>query len=317
MKNKESIWQKLGMHEWLLKQADTDTMYLDKKITTEDVFELIVSKFKESIAQMSFANRVVFFHEYVICFNSEDYKEFTENKKGIFGLIIHETIKECYAILDQYRKQGKVVEPSSNKWVFRFVSHPEYRRGDKSIIGKLLPGSMKKKEENLRVTFIPRQTGIGETFDVHNDILETFTFYSEGYFEVPFQMNYIKGEDLTSIVENEILGRLEAIIPDKDYIGKKIEYLIKSKEILVSGKDEESKDYHLFKIPTDWVNTPHLIIRFDEKESKFFVASFGEKTMLNENEMTRSDMNNIEWTHLPINSKLVLNGIVGINLFKS
>lgn len=317
MKPKESIWQKLGMHEWLLKQATSESAYKEKKITPDEVFGFLVNKFKESVSQLSFANRVVFYHEYVICFNVEDYKEFTENKKGIFGLITHETIKEFYSILDQYRQQGKTVEPSSNKWVFRFVSHPEYRKGDKSIIGKLLPGGIKKKEENLRVTFIPRQTGIGETFDVHDDILESFTFYSDGYYEVPFQMKYNKGDELTATVEKEIFGRLEAIIPDKEYIGKKVEYLIKSEEVLVSGKDEESNQLNLFKIPSEWVNNPHLKIKFKAEEKKFFVASFGEKTMLNENEMVMSDINNIVWTELPINSKMVLNGIVGINLFKS
>jgi hypothetical protein len=73
---------------------------------------------------------------------------------------------------------------------FPFVSHPDYARGDKSFIGNLLPGSNQQKEENLRVTFIPRQTGIAQTFDINPDILEGFTFYSEGYYEVPYQDNF-------------------------------------------------------------------------------------------------------------------------------
>ena len=317
MKPKESIWQKLGMHEWLLKQAATEQVYKEISLTPEDVFGYIVDKFRESISQMSFANRIVFYHEYIVCFNTEDYKEFTENKKGLFGLIIHETLNEFYKILHAYRQEGKTVEPSSNKWVFRFVSHPEYRRGDKSIIGKLLPGGLQKNEENLRVTFIPRQTGIAQNFDVHDDILQSFTFYSDGYYEVPFQFNLTIADDPIASGQKNIIGRLEAIVPDKEYVGKKIEYFIKNDEIFVSGKDDESKDANLFKIPSDWVNSPHLRIRFNAVDNKFFVASFGEKTMLNENEILSSDSTNIVWTELPINSRMVLNGIVGINLFKS
>ena len=73
-------------------------------------------------------------------------------------------------------EEGKTVEPSSSKWVFRFVSHPDYARGDKSFIGKLLPGQTAQKEENLRVTFIPRQTGIAQTFDINPDILKGLYF---------------------------------------------------------------------------------------------------------------------------------------------
>ncbi|MER3471404.1 MAG: hypothetical protein C4330_08720 [Chitinophagaceae bacterium] len=53
------------------------------------------------------------------------------------------------------------------------------------FIGKLLPGGY-QKEENLLVTFIPRQTGIAETSEINQDVLKDFTFYSEGYYEVPY-----------------------------------------------------------------------------------------------------------------------------------
>jgi len=102
-----------------------------------------------------------------------------DNKKGIFGIIVQESVKQFYATLKNYRAGGKTVEPSSSKWVFRFASHPDYEPGDKSFIGKLLPGS-NQKEDNLRVTYIPRQTGIAQTFDINPDILKGFTFYKLG-----------------------------------------------------------------------------------------------------------------------------------------
>ena len=40
---------------------------------------------------------------------------------------------------EQHKQQGKKITASANKWVFRFVSHPDYDKGDKSFIGKLLP----------------------------------------------------------------------------------------------------------------------------------------------------------------------------------
>ena len=187
MKAKATFWQRMGLARLVFKKGSYASAYLAATLTPDDVYKYIVQKFNESIAQLSFANRVVFFHEYIICFNPEDYNEFMDNKKGIFGLIIHESVKQFYETLKMYRLQGKTVEPSSNKWVFRFVSHPDYTRGDKSFIGKLLPGNNHQKEENLRVTFIPRQTGIAETFDINDEILKGFTFYSEGYYEVPYQ----------------------------------------------------------------------------------------------------------------------------------
>jgi hypothetical protein len=117
--------------------------------------------------------------------------------------------------------------------------------------------------------------------------------------------------------ENSILARFETIVPDKEFAGKKIEFLMKEEEIIVTGKDEQRDISSVFRIPSDWVNTPHLRIRFDKNDGKFYLASFGEKTMLNENEVEPSSIENISWTDLPLNSRMVLNGIVGINIFKS
>ena len=317
MKTKTSFWQRMGFHEWFLKrEADISTL-APATLTPDDIYKYIVQKFTDSIKELSFGSRVVFYHEYIICFNEEDYRQFTQNKKGIFGLIIQESAKQFYNILNDYKQQGKTVEPASNKWVFRFVSHPEYLRGDKSLIGKLLPGSHQQKEENVRITFIPRQTGIAETFDVNPEILEGFTFYSEGYYEIPYEDNFALDHKQVAHSETSVLARLETIIPDKEYAGKKLEYFMKDKDIFVSGKDESQDKPNIFRIPSDWVNTPHLRIRYDNTDSKFYLASFGEKTIVNENEVTLSDIDNPTWVHLPINSRIVLNGIVGVNIFKS
>lgn len=317
MKSKTNFWQRIGLHEWFLKKETVETAQNAMTLTSNDVYKYTVEKFNESIKELSFANRIVFFHEYIICFSPEDYNKFMDNKRGIFGLITQESVKQFYQILKTFRLQGKTVEPLSNKWVFRFVSHPDYKQGDKGFIGKLLPGSNQQKEENLRVTFIPRQTGIAETFDVNNDILKDFTFYSEGYYEVPYQENLVLDEGKINTAETSAFARFETIIPDKAFAGKKIEFLMKEEEIIVSGKDEQKGASNIFRIPSDWVNTPHLRIRYSKSNGKFYVASFGEKTILNESEVAVSNMNNISWVELPINSKMVLNGIVGINIFKS
>jgi len=317
MKSKATFWQRMGLHDWFLKKEGAVSAEQILTLTPNDVYKYIVEKFTESIKELSFANRVVFYHEFIICFSPEDYNTFMDNKRGIFGLIIQESVKQFYDILKKYRTEGKTVEPSSNKWVFRFVSHPDYKPGDKSFIGKLLPGSSPQKQENLRVTFIPRQTGIAETFDVNDDILKDFTFYSEGYYEVPYQEDLILDEAKIGNKPTGVLARFETIVPDREFAGKKIEYLMRDEEIIVSGKEERKEGSNIFRIPSDWVNTPHLRIRLNKNDSKFYLASFGEKTILNENAVVASDNDNIGWVELPINSRMVLNGIVGVNIFKS
>ena len=316
MSSNTSFWQRMGLHDWFLKKEAIATVKEVSVLTPDDVFKYLVEKFEESIAQLSFGNRIVFYHEYIICFNPEDYNEFMNNKKGIFGLIIHESVKKMYGILNDYRKSGRTVEPASNKWVFRFVSHPEYARGDKSYIGKLLPGSSQPKEENLRVTFIPRQTGIAETLDVNPEIMEGFTYYSEGYYEVLYKDNLQLSDGAISNSDQSILARLETVIPDKEYVGKKIEYEMKEELITITGKDDTAEGVDIFRIPSEWVSSPHLKIRLNKSDGKFYLASFGEKTMLNEHEVRPSDFNQPSWVDLPVNSKIVLNGIVGINIFK-
>jgi hypothetical protein len=313
MKSKPSFWQKIGMHEWFLKK-DEEPFVAVSSITPNDVYKYIIDKFQESIHQLSFANRVVFYHEYIIAFNPEDYKDFIDNKRGIFGLIVQESVKRFYDILKEHRTKGRTVEPSSSKWVFRFVSHPDYGRGDKSFIGKLLPGS-NQKQENLRITFIPRQTGIAETSDISADILKGFTFYSEGYYEIPYQDDLVYDEKKSAA--SSLFARFEAIVPEKEFAGRKLEYLMKDDEIIVAGKEESRQASNIFRIPSEWVDTPHLRIRYNKAEGKLYVTSFGEKTLVNEKQLAASDKQDPSWTELPFNSKLVLNGIVGINIFKS
>ncbi|SFH05729.1 hypothetical protein [Pedobacter insulae] len=316
MEAKTSFWQRLGIQDWFLTDETRGINGKTPALTPEVVYSYIIEKFKSSIKELSFADRVVFYHEFIISFNAEDYREFVENKQGIFGLIVQETVKKFYEILKGYRMAGKRVEPSGNKWVFRLVSHPDYVRGDKGFIGKLLPDN-NTKSENLRVTFIPRQTGIAQTFDVNNDILKGFTYYSDGYMEIPYEeeLEYVEGGIKTS--NNTLLGRLETIVPDKQFSGKKIEFLIKDQEVIVSGAEESREETNIFKIPSEWVNSPHLQIRFNKADGKFYVASFGELTTLNEIQIEKSNVNSPVWTELPINSRMLLNGIVGLNLFKS
>jgi hypothetical protein len=315
MTTEPSFWQRIGIHEWFLSDSGSGPAE-PEALTPNVVYKYIIDKFKESIGQLTFADRIVFYHEYIISFNPEDFREFMDNKKGIFGLIVQEAVKKFYEILNEYRTQGKTVEPSSNKWVFRFVSHPDYARGDKGFIGKLLPDGG-HKEENLRVTFIPRQTGIAETFDLNDDILKGFTFYSEGYYEVPYVDELKYDSTKVKTTEQQGFARFETILPDKAYRGHKVEFYMKDEEIVVSGDEETREDSNVFKIPSEWVNTPHLYIKHNKTDGKFYLASFGEKTIVNEKEVQRCDVHAPVWTELPLNSRMILNGIIGINIFKS
>lgn len=313
MSTNPTFWKKIGVHDWFLKKEAVITE--GTSLTPDVVYKYLVEKFKDSVTDLSFADRVIFYHEYIICFSPPDYNKFMDNNKGIFALIIKESVKSFYDILQQHKQKGKNVTASANKWVFRFVSHPDYEKGDKSFIGKLLPGQVHKKEENLRVTFIPRQTGIAQTFDISDELLKDFTFYSDGYYEMFYDKNLALDES-ASAGQGGCLARLETTIPDKQYTGKKLEYLMKNEEIIISGPDETIEEPGIFRVPSEWVSTPHLSIRYDKNANKFFLASFGEKTIVNENEVKVSERTAPAWTELPLNSRIVLNGIVCINIFK-
>ncbi len=123
-------------------------------------------------------------------------------------------------------------------------------------------------------------------------------------------------QQVKSPVSSNAFARFETIVPDKEFAGKKIEYFMRDNEITVSGKDETAEGTQYFKIPSDWVSSPHLKIRFNRDENKFLLASFGEKTVVNEREIVRSEESAPQWSELPFNSKILLNGIVGVNIFK-
>lgn len=316
MAEKTSIWKRIGLQDWFLSSAQTGAKKKAQQLTPDDVYNYVLSKFNDSIRELSFADRIVFYHEYIISFNPADYTAFINNKQGLFGLIVNECVRKFYETLKQHRAAGKIVKPSSSKWVFRLVSHPDYQPGDIGFIGKLMPGNT-QKEENLKVTFIPRQTGIAQTFDISQDVLRGFNYYSEGYYEVPYDEGLEIEEDKSAPRNQQHYARFETILPEKQFAGKKVEYFMMDNEIIVSGNEETRTDRNIFRIPTDWVNTPHLQIRHNNSDGKFYMASFGEKTILNEKDVPRSDVNTPQWVELPLNSKILLNGIVGVNIFKS
>jgi hypothetical protein len=317
MESKSTFWQKIGLQDWFLPNGKPANAAAEKikALTPDDVYIYIIEKFKESIGQLSFADRVVFYHEFIISFNEEDYQEFINNRSGLFGIIVNESVKKFYELLREHQEVGKKVEPSSSKWVFRLVSHPDYAKGDKGFIGKLLPGTS-KKEENLRVTFIPRHTGVAQTLDISNDILKGFTYYSEGYYELPYANDLNYNEKEIAKPGEKVIARLDTIMPDKQFVGRKVEYMMKDDDIVVSGNEETRDEHGVFKVPSDWVNTPHLRIRLNKADGKLYLSSFGERTLINEQEVTRSDVNMPQWVELPFNSKILLNGIIGINIFK-
>src|SRR6187549_2167566 len=191
MDTKPTFWKRMGLHDWFLKSEARESPEETRRLTPNTVYKYIVDKFEESVQQLSFAQRVVFYHEYIISFSPEEYIEFMHDKKGIFGIIIQESLKQFYSTLKDCKAKGMTVEPSASKWVFRFASHPDYKKGDIGFIGKLVPGNTAQPEQNLRVTFIPRQTGIAQTLDINQAILKDFTFYSEGYYEIPYQDDLI------------------------------------------------------------------------------------------------------------------------------
>ncbi len=317
MESKPNIWERLGIKDWFLTGTDQDGKKQAADITPDDIYSYIIEQFTASISKLSFADRVVFYHEFIIIFSAEDYRMFMDNKQGIFGLIVYECVKKFYEILNGYREQGKTVAPSSSKWVFRLVSHPDYKKGDKGFIGKLLPeGKKATNDQSLRVTFIPRLTGIAQTFDVSQEILKGFTYYSEGYYELPYE-EQLELDTVEPEKKTQTYARLETIMPDKQFTGKKVEFFMRANDIIVTGNEDERDDPTIFKIASDWVNAPHLLIRYNNTDGKLYLASFGEKTMLNENEVGQSDINNPQFTPLPYNSRIILNGIVGVNVFKN
>ena len=186
-----TFWKKTGIQNWFLKKESVVTEA--SSMTPDMVYKYIVEKFQGSISELSFADRVIFYHEYIICFSQPDYNKFMDNNKGIFAIIIKESIKSFYNILQQQQQKGKKITASANKWVFRFVSHPDYEKGDKSFIGKLLPGNVQKRRKPSGYIYT-RHTGIAQTFDISDELLQDFTFYSDGYYEIPFDKSLVQND---------------------------------------------------------------------------------------------------------------------------
>ena len=318
MSEKPNFWQRLGLHDWFVNKPEAAPSGDRAALTPDTIYRYILQQFETSVRELSFAGRVVFYHEYIVVFHPGDYTAFQEHRKGLLGMIAQECVATFTRRLQEAQREGRTVLPAANKWVFRFVSHPGYAPGDLGFIGKLLPeGSGRTAEASLRVTYIPRQTGQAETSEMSADMLSAFTYYSEGYYELPFRLESPAGASAVPTATGGLLARLEAVVPDKAYAGKKIEFRMLGDELTVSGPADNREGIDVFRIPSEWVDTPHLRIRYARAEDRFYLSAFGEKTLLNEKEISRSSPQQPDWTELPLNSRIVLNGIVGLNFYKS
>jgi len=314
MSEKPSFWQRLGLHDFFLSKPALQEESGPAGLSPERIYQYLLQQFDQSLAELSFSRRAVFYHEYLVILNPDDYRQFQERRKGLFGHIAQEAVQAFQARLAGKAADGLTVSPSAGRWVFRFVSHHDYSVGDIGFMGKLLPDGAPARA-SLRGTYIPRQTGMAETHDLSPDVLTSFTYYSEGYYELPYEGPRASGASPSATTG--VLARLEAIVPDKAYTGRKLEFLMQEEEITVTGTADQRQERGLFRIPSEWVDTPHLRIRYNRGEDRFFIAAFGEKTVVNERELPASAPQHPAWSELPVNSRIVLNGIVGLNLFKS
>ncbi len=68
MESKTSIWQRIGLQDWFL-TSDKSGKAKTQPVITPDFFNnFVIEKLNDSIRSLSFADRIVFYHEYIISF---------------------------------------------------------------------------------------------------------------------------------------------------------------------------------------------------------------------------------------------------------
>ncbi|HEX2684490.1 MAG TPA: hypothetical protein VHL77_11180, partial [Ferruginibacter sp.] len=58
-----TFWKRTGLQSWFLKKEATFTE--TSSMTPDVVYKYIIEKFQSSIAELSFADRIIFYHEYI------------------------------------------------------------------------------------------------------------------------------------------------------------------------------------------------------------------------------------------------------------
>ncbi|RYY96933.1 MAG: hypothetical protein EOO11_12235, partial [Chitinophagaceae bacterium] len=68
MSSKPNFWQRLGLHSWFLNKPEAAPRESAALLSPSIIYNYILQQFEGSLAELSFANRVVFYHEYIIVF---------------------------------------------------------------------------------------------------------------------------------------------------------------------------------------------------------------------------------------------------------
>ncbi|QJW90330.1 FHA domain-containing protein [Spirosoma taeanense] len=302
-------------------------------VTNERILKELIACFETSLERESFGTSLLFNAHYIIILHPDTYKE----RLAALPVIVNEAVKAFTERLKERKRPEDEVPPVSTHWYFKFGPGTEFAGrtigpGDIDVIGSLSGAgfdSPRASENaslgNVKATRKVKNTNLYDKMDLSVGAFQHIDFREAGAFAIKMDTRLLNAEKPQSAApaaptgtiahktaHPSALARIDCYLADKD---KEETYWMQDREVVVARMEADNQAFsNYLRLDSPYVSNPHARIRYNEAAQRFEIASFSRnETRVNEQVMTRSEPASPQWTELPRQAQILLNGIVTLS----
>jgi len=282
----------------------------DTAISNQKILRELLLCFEASFKRESFGNRMLFHTYFYIILHPDDYAD----RRPALAEITKQAINHFYKLIAKEKSKYEEFIPVSENWCFRFSEGTNYNKlnisvekGTPVIISMLMGEDLNNlsSSAHIKATYRPKNSDPYAKMDINADGLRMIEVVSDGVFRVRFDENL---NSLSKAPRSEVNGfaLLSFSVGSKSF-----QYIMKDRQIIITGKTSSSTSRHVLSIDSPYVETEHLRIKVAENLDSFEIAAFA-ATTLNQKEMQLSSGKRINWMPLGKNSEILLGQMFNI-----
>uniref|UniRef100_UPI0039A74186 hypothetical protein n=1 Tax=Ornithobacterium rhinotracheale TaxID=28251 RepID=UPI0039A74186 len=297
---------------------------INENLTNQELINQIADNFESVMNRESFDSHLIYDCSFLIMMRPEDYYRIEMR----LPLIVEGLVNRFYKIIARKKSNYSEYKPLGNYWHFHFcpqeqgIENKEIPYGKVEIIST--PTSIKQDwgetldsdliSSSLISVSVNGKHSKYSKFDLNFNNISNVDILEKGRMRVRFNENLIFDKsDLNKKddIENQTLAKLSYELK-----GKKWEYKMISNQIEVAqskNENEKSTNKRLsIYCPNNGLEDKHFILKYERSSNQFKIALLAPARVNGEKLMVNSDMNNLDWTTLKQQSK-ILCGLIQFN----
>lgn len=308
-------------------------------VSNDRILHELIRCFETSLERESFGTSLLFNAHYIIILHPASYKE----RLAAFPVIVNEAVQAFYDRLRQRKRPQDTIPLVATHWYFKFGPGTEFDGkqigpGDIDVIGSLTGLSLAGPEPSpapsasVKATRKVKNTNVYDKLDVNAASFSHIDFREAGAFAIKIDLRPITDEPVPATAQQaaptaplgqparpvhpSAIARIDCYLADKN---RDETHWMLDREVVIARQEPDNQAFaNYIRLDSPYVSNPHARIRYNEAAGVFEIASFSRhETRVNERVVTRSEPANPQWTALPDEAQILLNGIVTLQFHRT